>query len=146
MAQQNIESTDNLNEGREKINENFTELYETPLRSGELTDDVQITGQQVIFFGTVSSRIAGLLSFIADPTESARQVNVNYFANSFSQGLQVYAQSFGDSATLNFTPNGLLISKSGVDYIAVPANGTEGQILKWISGSPQWVTEGGGGG
>jgi hypothetical protein len=149
MAQQNIEATDKLNQGKKKINENFTELYETPIKSGVLTEDVFITGQNEIYFGQPfgEEKLKGLYFNTLDPdSDGTRQAKIYVASNNFSQGFFAQAQSGFNNSTLEFTPSGLAINVNGVNYIAVPANGTEGQVLKWISGAPQWVTEGGGGG
>jgi len=134
---------------------------------GTLTDDATITGAHNIFFGTFGSRIAGFFAKIADTTESARQVSVDYGANAFAQGLSVTAQSFGDSTSYSFLTDRLEIIPSGTftyrlnfgsdatgdtyyrnssGYLTRLAVGTDGNVLTLASGVPSWAAPSGGAG
>jgi hypothetical protein len=177
MAKQNIESTDNLNQGRTKINENFTELYDIPLRSGtieELVTTIDGTTENVIYIGNPDNQQKRIYAFvlrIADPQNvGASNNNVSFghngmgmytflednqctysllynkfeifpVGNGFEYKFGGLEAASGQTHVIVINDEGVLSSQAG---ILVPANGTEGQVLKWISGAPQWVTEGGG--
>lgn len=149
MAQQTVETTDTLNQGRVKINDNFTELYDTPIKSGNLTDEVIISSENSIIFNiSTSTSLAinpGELSFNILGAVSGQ----TYFTSDLFNGLTFSAQDGVNSK--NFQINSAFVKldvgsdntgdiyyrDSSGNFTRLPI-GSEGQVLKVVSGLPQW--------
>lgn len=178
MAKQTVESTDNLNEGRTKINENFTELYDTPIKSGTLTENVTLTGttQTFTIIGNSTSfgfnpnaaeenywiyndgnNVGGFdmytypILFSSDLTGIHGGCEISLQSNGTAQ-IELLSTNSDSSASCQIliTPTYININigsdatgdmyyrNSTGEFTRLPI-GSEGQILKVVSGLPAWV-------
>lgn len=128
MAQQTVQTTDNLNAGRTKINANFDEIYEestwTPVLKGSTTPGTHTYSNQVGYYRRIGSLVVAFFRIDLSSKDAAMAGDVLIGGLPYTNLSNNYASiSWGEISAIDFPTNytnlGAAFAANTLDQITI---------------------------